>query len=440
MLNSTDGAEKLSLRVIFVNRFFYPDHSATSQMLSGIALALARRGQAVSVITSRLRYDNPDARLPTRETVEGVQVHRVFTSGFGRSWLLGRAVDYLTFYLSAAWALLRLSRRGDVVHVKTDPPMLSVVLWPIAALRGARVVNWLQDIFPEVALALGVGTRGIGRIGFRVLGWLRNLSLRRAAINVVLGERMADHVGGLGVARGRIRIVPNWADGALIEPVPRETNPLRASWGLEHDFVVGYSGNLGRAHDFQTFLDAIQRTERLQALQKAVPQVEAIGSSPGKLVSPRIRWLFIGGGALFEELRRAAESQGVTSVMVRPYQPQEVLAQSLSVPDVHLVTLRPELEGLVVPSKIYGIAAAGRPAIFIGDADGEIARLLARDNIGKVVEQGNGAALAETVLELSQNPTEVAEQGRRARTLFEVEFDLPRAVDAWERIIKDCKL
>ncbi|MBL8564823.1 MAG: glycosyltransferase family 4 protein [Hyphomicrobiaceae bacterium] len=403
-------------------------------MLSGIAFALALRGHGVSVITSRLRYDNPKTRLPARETLNSVEVHRVATSGFGRHWLVGRAVDYVTFYLSAAWALFRLVRRGDVVIVKTDPPMLSVVLWPIVAWRGARLVNWLQDIFPEVALALGIGRRRLGRLAFSMLKSARNLSLRCAAMNVVLGDRMADHVAGLGVLRKRIRIVPNWANGALIHQVSRESNSLKRSWGLDGDFVVGYSGNLGRAHDYATFLDAILRIERSPWANS-----ETIGAdtSLNRSVQRRIRWLFIGGGAQFEELKRAAEREGVTSVLVKPYQPEELLAQSLSAPDVHLVTLRPELEGLIVPSKIYGIAAAGRAAIFIGDANGEIARLLARSKFGTTVPQGDGAALATTIQALAQNPAIAAEQGRRARATFESHFDLSQAVAAWERVVQD---
>jgi len=151
-------------KLIFVNRFFFPDHSATSQMVSDLAFALAAAGFDVQVVTSRLRYDDPAAELPGREAIAGVQVHRVRTTRFGRHLLPGRALDYLTFYLSAAWRLFRLLRRGDVVVAKTDPPLISVPVGWVAGLRGARLVNWLQDLFPEVAAALGIrlarGTAG----------------------------------------------------------------------------------------------------------------------------------------------------------------------------------------------------------------------------------------------------------------------------------------
>ena len=125
-------------------------------------------------------------------------MHRVPISRFGRHSLPGRLVDYLTFYASAAWTLWRLARRGDIIVAKTDPPMLSLLAAPIARLRGAWHVNWLQDLFPEVAERLGVGGR-LGRAAFRPLSWLRDRSLRSAEMNVVVGERMARELIGLGI-------------------------------------------------------------------------------------------------------------------------------------------------------------------------------------------------------------------------------------------------
>ena len=123
----------------------------------------------------------------------------------------------------------------------------------------------------------------------------------------------------------------------------------------------------------------------------------------------------------------------------RPYQPRARLAESLSAADVHLVSLRPELEGLVVPSKIYGILAAGRPALFIGDDDGEIARLLAANGCGRTVATGDGAALAATVLALGRDPALVGHMGRRARAAFEAEFDKRAAVARWAELLVELR-
>lgn len=396
------------MRLFFLNRFFYPDHSATSQMLSDLAFGLAAQGHEVNIITSRQRYDAPDARLAPYEDVNGVRVHRVRTPRFGRANLLGRALDYLGFYVAASTKLLRLVRSGDVVIAKTDPPLISVPAALVARLRGARLINWLQDLFPEVAAALGI--RGLP---YRMLSGMRDGSLRKAQANVVIGERMAERLRNRGIPAERIVLIHNWADGKAIQPVAVADNPLRHDWQLADKFVVGYSGNLGRAHEFDTILQA----------------AALLADDRG------IRFLFIGDGAQAQMVRQSAKQRGLDNIVFRPYQPREQLRHSLAAADVHLVVLKPELEGLIVPSKYYGIAAAGRPAIFIGDGAGEIARILKHSDSGQVVNTGDAAALAAVIREL-RDPLKRQAMGERARALFEQEFQLPIALGRWDALLR----
>ena len=388
-------------------------------MLADLAFGLARMGAVVSVITSRLRYDAQAARLPAGERINGVDVLRVWTTGYGRSILLLRALDYLTFYLASAWALLVAARRGDVVVAMTDPPMLSVVVLPIARLRGAKVVNWLQDIFPEVAEALGVGGP-LGKAAYRALRSVRDASLRSADANVAIGGLMSQLLIKHGLNPSKLHLIPNWADCETVLPIEAASNPLRAQWGLNGSFVVGYSGNLGRAHEIATMLDAISGIETAQRLVPAATS---------------IRWLFIGGGAMLEAMRLQAQQRGLQSVEFRAYQPRERLAESLSVADVHLVSLRPELEGLIVPSKYYGIAAAGRPAITIGREDGELARLVVENGCGLAIGMGDSIGLMASILKLSEDKAGVAEMGRKARALCELQFDKSVAMAKWAAVI-----
>ncbi len=401
------------MNLIFVNRFFYPDVSATSQMLSDLAFALAERGHDVTVICSRLDYQNAKARLPAHERVRGVNVLRVASTGFGRRHLFGRAADYLSFAFAAAREVVSVARAGDVVVAKTDPPLLQLLVGPAARFRRAHSVNWLQDIFPEVAMQFTAAKSAPARGLLACLRWFRDRSLRRTRLNVVLGERMREHVLSRNVTPDRVRIIPNWADGQLVHPIAAADNALRQDWGYDTHFVVGYSGNLGRAHDVETLVEAIA------LVAEKAPQLG-------------ICWLFIGGGALVERLGTEIERRSLRHVSFRPYQPREKLAQSLSVPDVHLVSLRPEFEGFIVPSKYYGIAAAGRAAIFIGDTDGEIARLLAASRTGYTVAEGDAKALAQIVIDLATDPNVARGMGVRARMAFDEQFSLARAVAAWE--------
>lgn len=395
-------------RIIFVNRYFFPDHSATSQILSDLAFALAAGGRDVAVVTSQQRYDHPDARLPRAQTERGVAIHRIATTRFGRAGLATRGLDYLSFYSAAFAALCRLARRGDIVVAKTDPPLLSIVAMLAARRRGACLVNWLQDLYPEVAVALGVPLlRGLPAAA---LAALRDRSLRAAIANVVLEQGMAERLRDRGIAAEGIEVIPNWTDDTAIVPISAGDNPLRWAWGLTGKFVVGYSGNLGRAHEFATVLDA---SERLRD-------------------HPTIMFLMVGGGHNFDALVRCVHDRGLDHLYCfRPYQDRSRLNHSLAAPDVHWLSLKPDLEGLIVPSKFYGIAAAGRPIISITAADGDLARLVQKHRCGLAVRPGDGATLAAELRRLAANPQDARAMGRRARAMLDAQFTRQQALARW---------
>ena len=410
-------------RIVFVNRYYAPDCSATSQMLTDLATALAHVGLDVRVIVSRQLYEDAGADLLRKDACGGVKVTRVWTTRFGRRRRLGRAIDYLSFHVFAALAAVRLARSGDVLVALTDPPLLSVTLSVVARLRRAHLVNWLQDIFPEVAMHLGIGGR-VGAPLLQIAAHLRNRSLRQARINVVVGNRMAEMVAGFGAPGDRVRVVANWADGTCVHPVAECDNRLRHAWGLDGQFVVGYSGNLGCAHDLSTIVDAMVQLETDGC-------VERIGHNERS-----ISFLFVGGGILHHRLKRDIARLDIRRVHFKPYQPRDRLAESLSVADVHLISLRPQLEGLVVPSKYYGVAAVGRPVIFIGAQDGEIARDVLATRGGHVVEKGDGRGLADAIRALRRDTEAANAMGARARENFEQRYDLPLAVKAWRETLQ----
>ena len=368
-------------RVIFVNRYFHPDHSATSQLLSDLAFHLAARGDEVVVVTGRQRYDDPAARMRASEHIDGVDVRRVWSTRFGRGFLPLRAIDYATFHASAFLALVRIARRGTVIVAKTDPPLICIAAAAAAKVRHATLVNWVQDLFPEVAEALGMPH-------VPLLRRMRDWSLRRARTNVVLSEAMAARVPNAVV-------VHNWADASL-RPMPRDTRA---------PFTVAYSGNLGRAHELDTILGAMHGL-------------------------PDVRFVVTGGGAQLARVRAAAPP----NVAFRPYVAREQLGRSLSAADVHLVSLLPKLEGLIVPSKIYGVLAVARPIVFIGTPDG-IGQMLEENGCGVVVEPGDVDGLVNALVEMETDRVRTAAMGARGRALYESRFAPEIAFETWERIL-----
>ncbi len=398
-------------RIIFVNRYFAPDHSATSQLLSDLAFHLAAKGREVHVIAANETYGG-GATLPAEETLNGVHVHRVASGGFGRSGLAARAADYVVLYAAMGRAAFRLVRAGDVIVAKTDPPLLSIPLSLVAKVRKARLVNWLQDLYPEVAIALGVPLLG-GPAG-RLLARLRDASLHGAHVNVAIGQIMGERLAARGVEASRIGVVQNWADDVGMAPAPVAANTLRRTWGLEGKFVLAYSGNLGLAHEYGTLLGAAE------------------------LLRDRrdIAFLFVGGGRHIERLRQEAASRSLPHTFCfQPYQDRARLGESLCAADAHWLSLRENLEGLIVPSKFYGVAAAARATIAVTALGGEVARAVRAFDCGLVAAPGDCAGLAAAITRLADDSELCAAMGERARGMIDMHLTKEHALQRWTDLL-----
>lgn len=398
------------IKVIFINRYFYPDYSATSQILSDLAFYLSEKDLSVEVVCSRLCYNDIDADLPAQETINSVKVKRIWTSRFGRANLLGRSLDYLSFYISAFFILLKLVKPGDIVVAKTDPPMISVVASIICKFKSAKLINWNQDIFPEVGIELGITILNILQ---HPLCAIRNYSLRYAVMNIVLGDTMRDRLIASGVNDSKISIIPNWSDGEEIYPVDKDSNTLRQKWDLDKKFIVGYSGNMGRAHEFITILSIACELKS----------------------DPDIVFLFIGDGAKKQWIENEVKNKKLNNIIFKPYQPRDNLTLSLNVPDVHVISLLPNLEGLIVPSKYYGVAAAGKACLFIGADNGEISRILKKNDCGKSISLGDVQSGVDYILKMKNNQDICRQQGDRARETFLKEFDSKIAYHKWMKLL-----
>jgi glycosyltransferase involved in cell wall biosynthesis len=389
------------VRIVFFNRFFYPDTSATSQILSDLAFHLASKGFEVHAVTS---YSDGAS---CQETIHGAHVHRVSPASTGTHGLFRRALAYARYYVGARRAAKRLVQAGDIVVLKTDPPLLAPAMAGMVKTRGAKLVLWLQDLFPEVAKAHNVpGLKGPVYSGIRRA---RDAALERADAIVVIAESMASKLPPK--SHGRVAVVHNWADGNAVAPRPVHGNPLRSAWGLAGKFVVVYSGNFGRVHEFATILGAahILRAET------------------------DIVFLMVGRGPRLEDTRRRAAN--LPNIQFRPHQPRELLPEALAMADVHLSVLRPEFEGLVHPSKLYGIMAAGRPTVFVGSANGESAVMLRESKCGLSVPTGDSQALALAIVSLRDDPERARAMGKNARDAFDAQFDRAIAFASWERIL-----
>jgi glycosyltransferase involved in cell wall biosynthesis len=404
-----DGRGK---RILFINQYYWPDHASTAQHLTDLAESLAARGYECHVLSSQSRYQPGEPRPPAHEERAGVRVHRVRATSRGRRATWTRLADYLSFHVLATASALALPS-FDFVVTLTTPPLIGLLGTALKWLRGTRHVYWSMDLHPDASLALGRWSQN-NPFG-RLLYWLSGFVYRHADKVVVLGPYMADRIALKHVAPDRIATIPVWSRRDEVYPIPRALSSLRKSLGLGDAFVAMYSGNMGLAHSFDEFLEAARRLRH----------------------DPGIVFIFAGGGPRRAEVTDALEREGLTNIRLLDYVPRSQLHASLSLADVHLISMRPEMTGIVVPGKLYGAMAAGRPTIFVGPAHCEAADTIRSAGCGIAVAPGDADALVGALELLAGDSSLRRRMGERARLTFLGHYEQKLCCRRWSDLFDE---
>jgi len=328
-----------------------------------------------------------------RETHGAISIIRTWGTRLPKRRLPLRFLNLGTYYMLAGLAALRV-KRPDIVIAETDPPLLGALGAMLKRRWNCRLVYNVRDLYPDIAIANGALKN---RVLLGLLERANRISYRDADCVIVLGEDMRQRLLAKGVPPEKIALVPDWVDCRKIRPI--QSSPFRSQLG--ESFVVMYSGNLGLSQQLETVLDAAAHLRD----------------------DSRIKFLLVGDGARKAWLVERARKLGLTNIEFLPYRPKEELAESLSAADLHLVPLLPGAAGCIVPSKIYGILAAGRPFVAIMEESAEIARLARQNSIGFVVNPGDAEGLSRVIRESAGKRAELLAMGARARRLAEECFD-----------------
>lgn len=396
-------------RLLFVNRSYWPDVEATGQLLAELCEQLATLADVTVICGWPLHELSAAEKQAARQRAHrGVRIRRVWHTRFNKRSFWGRVCNMLSFAVSASLAAL-CGRRPDVIVVETDPPFLCLLGRAMQRLRRTQLVCYLQDIYPDVAVALGKLRKGwlvrcLDRLFYGVY--------RRAEAVVVLSRDMQEHLSHKGVAPERLHCIPNWIDVREVHPV-KTANALRRRQGWDDKFVVMYSGNLGMSQPWQMLLDSIGLLRD----------------------EPALKFALIGGGAAETMLRQALRQQGLAEVEMLPYQPKAELATSLSAADVHLVFLDQRIAHCLMPSKIYGVLASGTAALVVAPSTSELAQLVIAGEAGVAVAEESASALADAIRRMASDRQQVRRWGENARQLAERECDLRRAVAQFRGVL-----
>jgi colanic acid biosynthesis glycosyl transferase WcaI len=347
----------LRLRILLLNQTFHPDVAATAQYLTELAQGLAQAGHEVSVITSRRAYDDPLKRFPTRETWQGIEIHRVMATGFGKKAKWRRAADFASFILSCAIRCL-CTKRPDVIVALTSPPLISFLGAWISKLRGARFVYWVMDLNPDEAIVAGWLREG--SFAARILQRMSVFSFNRAQAIVVLDRFMQERIAAKSIPPSKIHIIPPWSHDDAVKFDLEGRDRFRAQHGLADKFVVMYSGNHSPCHPLDTLLEAARVFDKESASAADKP----------------IAFCFVGGGSEFAKVKQFAAAHGLKNVLCLPYQPLAELSGSLSAADLHVVVMGDPFVGTIHPCKIYNVLAIGAPVLYVGPRPSHVTDLM----------------------------------------------------------------
>jgi hypothetical protein len=396
------------MRILLLNLYYPPDTSATAKMAATVAEALSAH-QDVTVLSGRPSYD-PSERRPWRlsqtELAGRVKITRVGSTDYTRFQMKRRVLNYLTY---VALAIPRaLFMRCDLVLAMTDPPFQGIVGAIVALLKGKPYIYNIRDMYPDMAVG-----GAIVKPGFLARVWeqLHRWALRRARRVIVLGEDMRARIISKGVNPAGIEIVRDGADIVSEDaPQPALDGEIIRTIRGNFKFVLLHAGNLGFYGAWETLITAVRNLE-----------ADGVGL------------VFVGEGALrahVEALAREAKN-----VRFLPFFPASQIPSVLAAPDAHVITVKRGLEGVVVPSKMYGILAAGKPIIAVAPAETDVAALGAQFGFAVSADPDDLEKVAAAIRLLAMEAEKVQSMGRAAKAVAP-DYDRVKELQKFVKIIE----
>lgn len=394
--NATGLESPAKLSVI--TQFYPPDYAATGQLIEELVTHLERQGMDIQVFTGQPEYAYQQEFAQPIEQLDKLQVRRSRSSRIWPQQIRGKAISGLLFCLRSGLHLLRNSARGDILLLTTAPPYLLLLGYLANRCFGLPYVCVVYDLYPDVAVQLNV----IPAQHWLVRCWemINTCVWKQAKQLIVLSPTMKDRIATkCPEVAEKISVIHSWANPDWIVPIAKQDNWFVHKYNLASTFTVLYSGNMGRCHDLDTIVEAAQQLQQ-----------------------ESIRFVFIGGGAKRQPCMDKIARLGLQNCLFLPYQAQELLPYSLTACDLSLVSMSPGMEGLVAPSKLYGILAAGRPVGVICEKHSYLRQLVADARCGQAFDNGDAMGLAEFIRRLAKNTQLATQMGRSGRHYLQSHF------------------
>ena len=404
------------MRILFLTMYYKPDSAATGIVMASLAEQLAEQGHEIYVVTGMPHYSTNSVwkeyrgKAWMRERQGRISVHRVWSYvPRDKDKLLPRFFSYLSFTLTSTLAGLLMPRPDVILTPSPSPPLTNgVSAYLLGRLRGIPFVSNIQDIYPDVAIRMGVMTNPVAVAGYKKLE--RFVYAHSRAITVI-SEGFRRNLVAKGVPEDKIDVIPNFVDADFIAPKPR-LNAFSAEQGWDDKFVVLFAGNVGLSQGLETVLEAAALLQDL----------------------PEILFAIVGNGASKPSLQAQAARMALGNVQFLPYQPHERVPEIYSSMDIGLVPLRRGFTNDSVPSKLFTIMGVARPLIAGVDAGSETASVVAESGCGLRVAPEDPHALAEAVRRLHADRAQAQEMGRRGRRHVEQHYTRVSVAHQYEAV------
>ncbi|BBD69191.1 glycosyltransferase [Nostoc commune NIES-4072] len=396
--NQSSAKAQKSIKLSVVTQFFPPDYAATGQLIEELVKQLGKQGVDIEVFTSQPGYAFSSHTAPAVECTDQIRIQRSRTAQLWPGRIRGKAVNGVLYTLRATLYLLKAWRRNNILLLTTAPPFLPVIGYLAYILFRLPYVCVLYDLYPDIAIALGV----IPRRNWLVRLWRRinkQVWLNSKGIVVLSPAMKQKIVAHCPEVADKISIIHSWANPEAIVPIAKRENWFAWKYNLVNKFTVLYSGNMGRCHDINTMLEAAK-----------------------ELQDEPIQFVCIGAGAKRDELIMEVERLGLNNFTFLPYQDKQVLPYSLTACDLSLVSVDSATEGLVVPSKLYSALASGRPVAVICSQTSYLRQLMAEANCGGTFDNGDGQGLAQFIRFLNRDRQIGEQMGKAGRQYLRSHF------------------
>lgn len=409
---STSDIRPVHPKILLVSLVFAPDGVSTAILLTELAAQLRQIGHDLVVVTTTPHYNqdidslNAQPLYPRwgsflmQSDCRGIRVYHARVRPKGKR-VLSRLFDYINFHVIGTLAGLRLGGKYDIVLAPSPPLTVGLSAMILAWARRVPFIYNVQEIYPDLAVELGVLKN---RPLIRFFECLERFIYARAKIVVVISERFRQRLLAKGVPAEKIAVIPNFVDVNEVQPGERH-NDFSRRHRLDQSFVVQYAGNIGLTQDFETIIAAAQ-------LLKDIPEVH---------------FLIVGDGARRTWLVQQIEELKLRNMRWLPYQPRSIMPQLYASSDICLVPLRHSMARDTFPSKIYTIMAAGRPALVSADPDSELAAVVGQSKCGAAVSPGDPVAMTDAIRAMHSRRDELREMGQRGRQFVEKNHS-PQAV------------